>query len=248
MPDLTYPSGPDELRAYLAVPAGQGPWPGVVVLHEAWGLNDDIRAQADRFAAGGYVALAPDLYSAGPRLRCIRRTFQDLLARRGRSFEHLEAARAWLAAREDCTGRAGLIGFCLGGGFALVAAARSGFAAVAPNYGILPRRASEVLEGACPVVASYGRRDLTLRNTAAKLERTLTELGVVHDVKEYPEAGHSFMTDFLPGPPMNLVGKIVLRAGPVASASDDAWERVFAFFGEHVAGPKEEAGPEESTT
>src|SRR5258708_32039144 len=75
MPDLTFPSGPDELRAYLAVPEGDGPRPGVVVLHEAWGLNDDIRAQADRFAAEGYVAFAPDLYSAGPRLRCIRKTF-----------------------------------------------------------------------------------------------------------------------------------------------------------------------------
>ena len=63
----------DGLDAHLAVPpTGEGPWPGVVVLHEMFGLNDDIRAQADRLAAAGYLALAPDLYTAGGALRCLR--------------------------------------------------------------------------------------------------------------------------------------------------------------------------------
>ena len=69
----------------------------------------------------------------------------------------------------------------------------SGFDASAPNYGPLPNDAEEVLRGACPVVASYGRRDVGLRGTAARLESTLTRLGVDHDVKEYPDAGHSFL-------------------------------------------------------
>lgn len=68
MPDLTYAASSGELGAYLATPIGDGPWPGVVVIQDALGLSDDIREQADRLAAGGYLAFAPDLYSGrGPR-------------------------------------------------------------------------------------------------------------------------------------------------------------------------------------
>src|SRR5919198_1388031 len=129
MPDITLPVGDAEHRGYLATPDGAGPWPGVVVLHEAFGLTDDIRRQADRFAAAGYVALAPDLYTTGPKLRCIRKAFQDLLSRRVPTWETIETARAWLADRPECTGKVGVIGFCMGGGFALVAAAKYDFAA-----------------------------------------------------------------------------------------------------------------------
>src|SRR3978361_87417 len=75
MPDTTVPGGASapELRAHLAVPpAAPGPWPGVVVIHELFGLTDDIREQAGRLAAAGYLAVAPDLFSAGGRVRCIR--------------------------------------------------------------------------------------------------------------------------------------------------------------------------------
>src|SRR3954452_17350402 len=116
---------PGEVKAHLATPpVGTGPWPGVVVLHEAFGLNDDIRQQVDRLAAAGYVAVAPDLYSAGGAWRCIRATFRSLTTGSGKAFEDIEAARAFLAARPDCTGRVGVIGFCMGGGFALLTAAR----------------------------------------------------------------------------------------------------------------------------
>jgi carboxymethylenebutenolidase len=109
MPATTLPG---DVKAHLAVPpVGDGPWPGVVVLHESFGLNDDIRQQADRLAAAGYLALAPDLYSAGGAWRCIRATFRALTAGHGKAFDDIEAARTWLAAREDCTGRVGVIGF-----------------------------------------------------------------------------------------------------------------------------------------
>ena len=167
MPATTLPG---DVKAHLAVPpVGAGPWPGVVVLHESFGLNDDIRQQADRLAAAGYLALAPDLYSAGGAWRCIRATFRALTVGHGKAFDDIEAARTWLAGREDCTGRIGVIGFCMGGGFALLTAA-SGFAASAPNYAHLPKDLDGVLEGACPVLASYGAKDKTLRGTAAKLE------------------------------------------------------------------------------
>lgn len=235
MADVTVPVGNEALSGYLAVPAGEGPWPGAVLLHEAWGLNEDMRDQADRFAAEGYVALVPDLYSAGPRLTCIRRAFQDLLLGRGRTHLYVEETRKWLAERPDCVGRVGVIGFCMGGGFALATAAKAGFAAAAVGYGYLPRGAAEALAGACPIVASYGGRDLSLRNAADKLDRTLTTLDVPHDVKEYPSVGHAFMTRS-PTPPLawRPFAKFVLRVGHGEAEAADAWSRVFAFFEEHV--------------
>jgi carboxymethylenebutenolidase len=235
MPDITYPAGAGDVgmgesHGYLAAPDHAGPWPGVVVLHEAFGLTEDIRRQADRFAAAGYLALAPDLYTAGPRLRCVRRAFQDLLSRRGRTWETIEATRAWLGDRKDCTGRVGVIGFCMGGGFALVAAARYDFAAAAVNYGMVPRKAAEVLAGACPIVASYGKRDQSLRSAAGKLERALTDVGVPHDIKEYPGVGHGFLGQHEPPRPIAALCKITMSYGYDAVAAEDAWTRILGFF------------------
>lgn len=222
-----------ELDAHLAVPpVGAGPWPGVVVLHEAFGLTADIRQITDRFASAGYLALAPDLYTAGGALRCLKGTFASLMSGTGKPFGDIEAARAYLAGREDCTGKVGVVGFCMGGGFALVAAAR-GFDAAAPNYGHLPADPLEALRGACPVVASYGRRDPSLRGAPARLEETLDELGVEHDVVEYPGAGHSFMNRHNLGPV-----NVLLRIGGVRfhePSAEDAWGRILRFLSVHLA-------------
>ena len=110
MPDLTYPGSSRQLGGYLAAPIGEGPWPGVVVIHDAAGLSDDIREQADRLAAAGYLAFAPDLYSR-PRLRCVLAMLSAYRTGEGRVYDDIEAARRWLAASDDCTGRIGVIGF-----------------------------------------------------------------------------------------------------------------------------------------
>jgi carboxymethylenebutenolidase len=231
MPAIAIPGGVD---AHLAVPpVGEGPWPGVVVLHEAFGLNDDIRQQADRLAAAGYVAVAPDLFSAGGKWRCIRATFRAQMAGEGKAFDDIEAVRRWLGDRADCTGRVGVIGFCMGGGFALATAAR-GFDASAPNYAHLPRDLDGALRGACPVIASYGAKDRTLRGTAAELEGALVRAGVEHDVEEYPEAGHSFLNrhDFGPGGALLRVAGV----GYDEPAAEDAWGRILRFFETHLRG------------
>ena len=218
---------------HLAEPTTPGPWPGVVVVHEALGLTDDIRAKADRFAARGYLAAAPDLFGEGNVLKCVLGAFRQLNTGKGVAFDTLEAARAELAAHPQCTGKVGIIGFCMGGGFALLCGAKYDFAAAAPNYGQLPRKPDRTLAGSCPVVASYGKKDLTLYGAAKKLDRVLTANGVEHDVKEYPKASHSFMSRY-EGKTAVLARVAGLRHRP--DDAEDAWRRIDAFFDEHVQG------------
>lgn len=234
MTATTVPGGASAptLQAHLAVPpVGTGPWPGVVVLHEAFGLTDDTRQHADRLAAAGYLALAPDLFSAGGVLRCLRSTFSALMSGTGPVYGDIEASRAFLAGHAQGTGKVGVIGFCMGGGFALMTASR-GFDAAAPNYGFLPEDPAEVLRGACPIVASYGGRDRGLRGAAATLEATLADVGVEHDVKEYPDAGHSFLNRHNLGP-FTVLEKVA-GMGHHQPSAEDAWGRILRFFDSHL--------------
>jgi carboxymethylenebutenolidase len=234
VPATSFQAASAELGAYLAVPESTGPWPGVVVIQDALGLSDDIRAQADRLAAAGYLAFAPDLYS-GRGVRCVLATLAASRSGRGQVYDDIEAARKWLVAREDCTGKVGIIGFCMGGGFALLCAPKYDFAAASVNYGEVPGDAAERLRGACPIVGSYGQGDLTLRGRAQRLERALTSLGVEHDIKEYPGAGHSFMNRVKVPPGIDLLVPL-LRFDYDHEASEDAWTRILAFFETHLRG------------
>jgi carboxymethylenebutenolidase len=224
------------LRADYFAARGEGPHPGVVVLHESFGLNDDIRRLAARFADAGYAALAPDLYSHGNRIVCLSRVLVDM-ARGGlaREIGDIHAAREALAARPEVDGdRVAIAGFCQGGGFALIAAARPGFSAAAVNYGVVPSDRSE-LDGVCPIVGSYGAKDRWVgRGMADRLERHLRALGVPHEVKTYEQAGHSFFSEVDGW--QGLLTRIPtgMAVGYDERAAEDGWRRILAFFEEHV--------------
>src|SRR5438445_231517 len=100
------PDGP--IDALLNLPPGEGPWPGVVVIHDAVGYARDKEAINDRIARAGYVAITPNLYARGGRIRCITRVMRELAAQQGRALDDIVAARAHLQALPECSGRAGI--------------------------------------------------------------------------------------------------------------------------------------------
>ena len=224
-----------EFRAYLAVPEGQGPWPGVVVIHDVLGMTTDLKRITDRFAAGGYLALAPDLYDAGDgsKLHCVIRTVRAHFTGHGPAYESLRAAREHLISDPRCTGRVGVAGFCMGGGFCLQLAPSGLFNVAAANYALLPKDVDK-LETSCPVVASFGAKDhIVATDTAARLEAVLTRGGVPNDVKQYSDVGHSFMNQLaLPGAIRVVAGIAGLAYS--APEADDAWSRILSFFQQHL--------------
>ncbi|MCV7400925.1 dienelactone hydrolase family protein [Mycobacterium fragae] len=225
--EIDTPAGP--IDALLDVPDGQGPWPGVVVIHDAIGYQTDKESINSNIATAGYVALTPNLFARGGRARCIAKVMRDLRTKRGRALDDILAARDHLQSLPECTGQVGIAGFCMGGGFALVMSPK-GFGASAPFYGTpLPRELSETLDGACPIVASFGGRDPLGIGAPKKLQRVLDQKAITNDVKVYPRAGHSFANKLPAQPLLRITG-----FGYNQAATEDAWARVFAFFGEHL--------------
>jgi carboxymethylenebutenolidase len=232
MADVLIPTARGEMPAYLAAPASTGRVPGVVVIQDVAGMSQDRRTQADWLAAAGFLAVAPKLYHRGGFILCIRTVMRDLIARRGPTFDDIEAARAWVSLQPGCNGRAGVVGFCMGGAFALLLASGRGFSASSINYGgSLPADVDNLLATACPIVASYGAKDRWTQGVAEQLERALERTLVAHDVKEYPDAGHSFMNNH-----PSLLFKVLRFAdiGYDEPATLDARRRIAAFFHTHL--------------
>jgi carboxymethylenebutenolidase len=207
---------------YLALPDGGGPHPGVVVIHEADGLNDNIKDIAQRLAGAGYVALAVDLFAGRNRAVCMARYMTGLLTGSVNRYgiDDLKGALTYVAKmREVDAQRMGAIGFCMGGGFAIAwACTDSRLKAIAPFYATNPRPLG-VVKRLCPVVGSYPEQDFTSRSGRA-LDAELTRDGIPHDIKIYPGVGHSFFND--------------RGRSYSAEAAADAWQRLVSFFGEHL--------------
>ena len=230
--EITYPC-PDgfAMKARVSGPTAGGAFPGMVLIFEATGLHVEMQRLADEVARAGYVVIAPDLYARGNAVLCFARLMQDLKAEKGRGVDDLLAARTWLCAQPFVQPeRIATMGFCLGGGFALVLAKTGLFRVAADFYGEPPKQ----LDGACPVVASYGSNDRVMTPHVPALERELKRLAIPNDVKVYRNAGHSFMNT----QPNALMG-LLLKYAPVhggydRGAADDAMGRMLTFLEAHV--------------
>src|SRR6267143_6958918 len=208
---------------YAALPDGDGPHPGVVVIHEAYGLNDNIKDITCRFAGNGYAALAVDLFTDRNRAICMARYMTGMLIgsveRAG--ITDLKTALTHLAAMPEVDPlHIGAIGFCMGGGFAVAwACTDDRLKAIAPFYASNPRPIDAVSR-LCPVVGSYPERDFSA-SAGRHLDEALDKSGVEHDIKIYPGARHSFFNDR---------GRAFNK-----EAAEDSWARTIAFFGKHLA-------------
>jgi carboxymethylenebutenolidase len=214
----------DELTGggYLAVPGTKGRLPGVVVIHEAYGLNDGIKDIARRFAGEGYVALAVDLFGGRNRAICMARFMAGMLRGSVNRFGvgDLKQALTYMSSLPEVDpDRVGAIGFCMGGSFAVAwACTDERLKAIAPFYAANPKPITAV-ERICPVVGSYPEKDFTA-SAGRALDVELTTRRIAHDIKIYPGARHSFF---------NESGRAYNR-----EAADDSWARVTEFFGTHL--------------
>jgi carboxymethylenebutenolidase len=217
---VEFPSGKETIGGFLAVPDKPGIYPGIIVVHEWWGLNDWVKEQTEKLAAQGYVALAVDLYRGKVAVEpseaheLMRGLPQD------RGLRDMQAAYDYLAARKDVKpGRIGTIGWCMGGGLALqFAIHQPRLGACVVNYGSLPTDPNDIQQILAPVLGNFGADDkgITPADVQA-FDKTMKGLNRRIDVKIYPGAGHAFEN------PNNTNGY-----RPEAAA--DAWKRTLSFL------------------
>ena len=222
------------MPAYFARPDGDAPAPGLLVVHEIVGLNDDIRGITERFAENGYAALAPNVFAnRGVMPVCVVRTIAALQRGRGPAVDDLLAARDWLAAQPGVDeSRIGVVGFCMGGGFALLLGSIGDFQVAGDYYGDVPKN-PERLRSLCPVFAGYGLDDKVFGGKAQLLEDHLQALGIPHQVEVYEHVGHSYMNRHALWM-VKLSPLTPLRARYDETAAEDSWSKMLDFFAEYL--------------
>lgn len=237
---IQFSSGGDTIQAYLARPSESGRYPGLIVIHEAFGLVEHIKDLARRFANVGFTALAPDLYSrtGGPnpddRPSVMEKMFSLPDAQVVRD---LEAAAAYLRGLPDATGKVGCIGFCSGGRQTLLFACSTtrldaavdcwgGYITRAtPDAITTPARPTPVIDLvdrlSCPLLAVFGEEDQNPSpDDAALLRERLERASKPATVKTYRNAGHAFLADYRP----------TYRE----AAAFEAWPDIVGFLEQHL--------------
>jgi carboxymethylenebutenolidase len=217
---VTFKSGVENIGGYLALPDSPGRHPGLVVIHEWWGLNQWVKEQTRAFAENGYVVLAVDLYrgkvAAGPAEahELARGLPQD------RAVRDMKAAFDYLSARRDVDrNKIGSVGWCMGGGYSLdLALNEPRLAACVINYGHLVTDPGEIQKIHAPTLGNFGAEDRGITpDDVHAFEKAMQAAGKSIDVKIYEGAGHAFEN------PNN-------KDGYRPEAAQDAWKRMLAFF------------------
>lgn len=216
-----FASGDETVRAFLATPSGDGPFPGVVVIHEWWGLNDWVKGQARALAREGYAALAVDLYrgKATDRSEDAHQLMMGMPP--DRALRDAKAAFAYLAGRKDVRkDRIGSVGWCMGGRYSLeLAVNEPALAAAVVYYGAPPTEAASIARIQAPILGSYGADDKgPAPDVVRKFEVDLKKAGKKADIKIYDGAGHAFANVDNPW------------GGYREGAAKDAWARTIAFL------------------
>ncbi len=221
---IEFPATGGTCPGYLAEAADPGA-PGVVVIQEFWGLNYNIRSIADRFAQAGYNALAPDLYHGAVA------TEPDEARKHAMALQTSDAARDMRGAirylRERTGGPVGIVGFCMGGALSLYAACDNpdNVAACVTFYGYRRDMPYDFDALRAPVLGLFGEEDRGINpEVVRELDQRLTERGKPHEFTIYPGAGHAFFNDDRP-------------EAYRPEAARDAWEKVLAFYCEHLGSP-----------
>jgi carboxymethylenebutenolidase len=222
---VSYKSGGALVEGYLARPAGEGPFPAMIVIQEWWGLDKWVKQQADALAKEGYVALAPDLYRG--KVTASPDEAHQLMSglSQDRALGDLKAAFAHLAQRKDVRdGRIGVIGWCMGGRYALLLASEEPrIAATVAYYGAPPTDAAAIARIASPVLGNFGGADKgPAPETVREFEAALEKAGKTADIKIYEGAPHAFANENNPW------------GGYRKEAAADAWARTVAFLGTHL--------------
>jgi carboxymethylenebutenolidase len=212
-------SGGREVTAALAVP-GNTPAPAVLLIHEWWGLNDQIKAVAAEFAREGYLALAVDLYDGDVATsRDEARTYVQRVDA-ATATETLSAWIAWLHAHESGSGKVGTVGWCFGGGWSLNASIAAPVNATVVYYGRVNRQAADLANLEGPVQGHFGTRDQRINGEmVGGFESEMKKVGRAFETHWY-EADHAF-------------------ANPTGARYDQAdaqlaWARTLAFFKTHL--------------
>ena len=220
---VTFQSNGGSASGYLSLPqSGKGP--GVIVIQEWWGLLPHIKDVADRFAAEGYVALAPDLYH-GESTKSPDEAGKLMMALRiDEAEKDLRGAVNYLLNHEATTGdKVGTVGFCMGGALSLYAASKNPqVAACVVFYGIHPNVKPDLANLKAPVLGIYAELDGYVTPAVVhELEAKLKEHGKSAEMHIYPGLDHGFFND---------TREVYDEAG-----AKDAWRRVLDFFGKHLS-------------
>ncbi len=221
---VSIPGGTPRLSGYFAHPTGGESLPALVIIHEAFGLNDNIRQITERFANEGYAALAVDLFAGRNRMVCMFRFFSDMFMN---SLNHngIQDLKVALTHLQDQPmvdkNHVGAVGFCMGGGFAIAwACSDERLKVIAPFYAMAPRPI-EAVARSCAVVGSWPEKDFSTGG-GHNVEALLSKNNIPHDIKFYPGATHSFLNSRRDSKPENQ------------TAAADSWERMMAFFKEQL--------------